>query len=272
MAKRGDVSAPTLERICVAQIAEMLDYAVASRRRQSLHRYLIAAVTTLARPEAICDMNVEPARQQWDVDGRRFNLNPAGRKQTAKYRPIVPVGDLLDLWLRHADDWLVHYYGRPVLSVHNAWNTMLGKLGMPARWEPKLLRHSMATHLPARGVDPWELEGQLGHKKLDVTETYAVFAPDYLGTVQQGTAEIVADLFTSVPQALHPKCTQNDAGIHLINHKKKDRQVIGSPSLSDWSGREDSNLRPLRPEHSFEGLSPQISYSFTISFDGTDEE
>ena len=48
--------------------------------------------------------------------------------------------------------------------------------------------------------------------------------------------------------------------------------MIGSPSLSDWSGREDSNLRPLRPEHSFEGLSPQISYSFTISFDGTDEE
>ena len=78
VAKRGDVSAPTLERISVAQIAEMLDYAVASRRRQSLHRYLIAAVTTLARPEAICDMNVDPARQQWDVDGRRFNLNPTG--------------------------------------------------------------------------------------------------------------------------------------------------------------------------------------------------
>ena len=33
----------------------MMDYAVASRRRQSLHRYLIAAVTTLARPEAICE-------------------------------------------------------------------------------------------------------------------------------------------------------------------------------------------------------------------------
>ena len=108
----------------------------------------------------------------------------------------------------------------------------------------------MATHLRARGVDPWELEGQLGHKKLDVTETYAVFAPDCLGTVQQGIADAVADPFTSVPQALHPKCTQNDAGIHLINHKKKDRQVIGSPSLFDWSGREDSNLRPLRPEHS----------------------
>ena len=149
---------------------------------------------------------------------------------------------------------------------------MLGKLGMPARWEPKLLRHSMATHLRARGVDPWELEGQLGHKKLDVTETYAVFAPDYLGTVQQGIADIVADLFTCVPRALHPKCTQNGAEIHLINHKKKDRQGVGSRSLSKWSGREDSNLRPLRPEHSFEGLSPQISYSFTISFGGTDEE
>ena len=92
VAKRGDVSAPTLERISVAQIAEMLDYAVASRRCQSLHRYLIAAVTTLARPEAICDMNLDPSRQQWDVEGRRFNLNPAGRRQTAKYRPTCPVG------------------------------------------------------------------------------------------------------------------------------------------------------------------------------------
>lgn len=41
---------------------------------------------------------------------------------------------------------------------------------------------AMATHLCAHGVDPWELEGQLGQKKLDVTETYPVFAPDYSGT------------------------------------------------------------------------------------------
>ena len=62
-------------------------------------------------------------------------------------------------------------------------------------------------HLRARGVDPWELEGQLGHKKLYVTKIYAVFAPDYLDTVQQGIADVVADLFISVPSALHPKCT-----------------------------------------------------------------
>ena len=45
-------------------------------------------------------------------------------------------------------------------------------------------RPAMATYLRVRGVDPWEPERQLGHKKLDVTETYAVFAPDYLGMVQ----------------------------------------------------------------------------------------
>ena len=127
----------------------------------------------------------------------------------------------------------------------------LGKLGMPARWEPKLLRHSMATHLRARGVDPWELEGQLGHKKLDVTETYAVFAPDYLGTVQQGGRTwlpICSHLFRRLG-------TQNGTEVFLLNHKKKDCQGVGIPSLFDWSGREDSNLRPLRPEQSHSGTT-----------------
>ena len=92
-----------------------------------------------------------------------------------------------------------------------------------------------AVHLRARGVDPWELEGQLGHKKLDVTEIYAVFAPDYLDTVQQGIADVVADLFISVPSAWHPKCTQTarsrPGGLKAADSRSRRlrRQPISTP-------------------------------------------
>jgi hypothetical protein len=40
---------------------------------------MIAAICTLARPDAIFDMNVSVERAQWMQNERRFALNQAGR-------------------------------------------------------------------------------------------------------------------------------------------------------------------------------------------------
>jgi integrase len=220
----------------------MLDYTLRGagkygghpQRLAPLRRYLIAAITTLARPDAILDMSVDPDRAQWLRDDRLFALNPAGRIQTKKYRPVVPVGDLLGEWLEATTDRFVCFEheredndGKPYIeqvgvnSIRSGWDSMRLHLKLPARWGPKLLRHSMATLLRNRRVDPWELKGQMGHKIPGSTEIYATYDPDYLGTVQAGIADIVSDLSKPAGAALHPKRTQRSTNVVDLEQKRR---------------------------------------------------
>jgi integrase len=171
-------------------------------------------------------MSIEPKWAQWDRDAKTFDLNPAGRKQTRKFRATVPVVDLLNRWLvdLEASDcpWFIRHNGQPIRSVHTAWNRMCDQLDLPREWNAKIIRHSMAAELRKRRVDAWELEGFMGHRKPSETETYAAYDPAYLGTVGAGICDIVSDLCASVPKALHPRYTQNSGKIAAIFPKKKE--------------------------------------------------
>ena len=213
---RPEVSATRTDRITVTQMAEMLDYtcrgagnyAGHAARLLPLRRYFIAAICTLARPDAIMDMSVRPERRQWLREDRRFALNPVGRIQTKKHRPVIVVNDLLEEWLCATQDWFIcrekivvnAETGEEVViqtgvtSIRSAWETMRETLKLPQTWGPKLLRHSMATELRRRGVDPWELAGQLGHRVLKTSELYAAYDPNYLSSVQAGIGDVVEDL------------------------------------------------------------------------------
>jgi phage protein U len=217
-------------------LGEMLDYSLRgagkltnhANRLMPLRRYLIAAIATLARPDAIIDMSVAVERGQWIRDDRRFALNPRGRLQTRKHRPLVPVGPNLEAWLAATEEWFVVHEReievageteieqRRVASIRSAWDTMRVTLKLPAGWGPKLLRHSMATELRKRRVDPWELSGQLGHRVLATSETYAAFAPDYLGTVQAGITDVFSELERLAGQAVHPSFTRAAANVAAL--------------------------------------------------------
>jgi hypothetical protein len=223
---RAAVTPVRTYRLTLSNLGEMLDYTMIGSSRYAGHgalllplrRYLIGAICTLARPDAVLDMSTAAERGQWMKDDRRFNLNPSGRTQTKKHRPIVPVNDLLHAWLCATDEWLVcKERGRfdgdeqierleqiGVKAVRSGWDSMRAHLGIPKGWGPKLIRHSMASELRKRRVDPWELAGQLGHRVLKTSEIYAIFDPDYLGTVQLAIADIVSDLEKSCGAALQP--------------------------------------------------------------------
>ncbi|MBV1691820.1 hypothetical protein KRR38_30120 [Novosphingobium sp. G106] len=93
---RNQVTPGRTYRLSVNAIGELLDYSVRGARNYAGHadrllpfrRYLSAAICTLARPDAIYDMNVDRNREQWMQNERMFALNPAGRIQTKKFRPI----------------------------------------------------------------------------------------------------------------------------------------------------------------------------------------
>lgn len=71
------------------------NYAGHVERLMPLRRYLIGAICTIARPDAIFDISVHRDRGQWMQNERLLALNPEGRLQTKKVRPVVPVVELL---------------------------------------------------------------------------------------------------------------------------------------------------------------------------------
>ncbi|MFZ2979752.1 MAG: hypothetical protein WA085_01855, partial [Sphingobium sp.] len=195
-----------------------------SDRLSPLRRYLIAAISTMARPDAILDMSVATARAQWCPEEGVFNLNPAGRLQTRKRRPFLPVPPMLTNWLEATDGKFVcrelmrfepdgsHWIEQlPVASVKSGWETMAKELGIPSGWGPKLIRHSVATILTARRIDLIKLEIALGHRVLKKTTCkYAVFDRGYLVTIGQGVAELWLDLEQLCKYPLHANLTQVD--------------------------------------------------------------
>jgi integrase len=204
-------------RIGVPELAEMLQYAAdAEKPRASLHAFLIGTLCTIARPSSVVDISVQPAREQWWPGSSTIDLNPAGRRQTKKFRAMLPVLPLLDEWLRaaHADwlavedglkpsrGWLVHYYGRGVQDVDRAWDTMLRALDYPTgrEWRSYVLRHSLATLCRNRGAERWDLEGFMGHRSPSQTEVYAM--GDF-PSVQKALQGIIDEIDKRTPGVLH---------------------------------------------------------------------
>ena len=141
--------------------------------------YLALAYCTLARPEAILGIH----RSFADLDRRLLAQNPPGRRQTKKHRPVVPICDFLLPCVKYADDGpLVQWRGKEIASFKTAWRKMRTTAKLPASTVPKVIRHTMATHLRAENVPEAEIQGFLGHKAYSgKTEVYARYRPDYLG-------------------------------------------------------------------------------------------
>ncbi|MEK9211567.1 hypothetical protein [Sphingomonas sp. 2378] len=217
-------------RLSLDQIAEMLDYTAEGdpelspahpARLMPLRRYLIGAICTLARPDALYDISVRPDRQQWHRDAGVLDLNPAGRIQTRKNRPALPVTSLLANWLEATDDRLVCHESvveededrwvvqRPVADVKKAWSVMARRFGVPIGFGPKLMRHSMATLIAQRGVSQQEIPLALGHVVLPPsTRRYVIFSPAYLSETRQGLEDIASELARKMATPLHAKTTQ----------------------------------------------------------------
>lgn len=236
---RDQVTAPRTYRLSLEMIGEMLDYSFRGDSKYAGHgdrllplrRYLVAAICTLARPDAIFDLSVDPKRGQWIRDDGLLHLNPAGRVQTKKVRPTLPVVPVLASWLETTDEWFVCrevtrfdpkqkidvIEQHSVSGIRTAWDGVCERFKIPDGWGPKLIRHSMATILANRGVDLIQLEMALGHRVLGKTSSrYAIFGPDYLASVRQGIEDVLADLAKGAGQALHAKLTQKSENVIVL--------------------------------------------------------
>ena len=138
-------------------------------------------------------------------------------------------------------------------QVKTAFEAMLDHLELPRDGETgmKLIRRSVA-HLARKrlGKRDW-VEGQimLGHRKLSTSDIYAPFDAGYLSEALRVTEEIIDAIEALCPGAFGPTFCPRGTSDHEVSPESEPLDLFRSLGFA-WSGREDSNLRPLPPEDS----------------------
>ena len=161
----------------ILEMPEMKQFLIKAQERPHIFKYCMIALNTLARPSAILELCPE----QVDLKKLRINLNPKGRRQTNKYRPIVPITDTLLPFVSDKNvPAFILWKGNPIKSIKKTFATTVKEAGLSRDITPYSLRHTMATELRTRGVRSWELEAILGHRRPTTTERYARYTAEYL--------------------------------------------------------------------------------------------
>jgi len=179
----------------VLTVAEMAALFVAADF-DHLYTYLMLAVGTAARPNALLRLTVD------QIDGARrlIRLQPPGVRQTKKRNPTLPICDTLLPMLRELPPGpVVSYFGRHVRDIGRAFNRARDRAGLGKDVSPYTIRHTMATELRLRGVPVWEVAGWLGHSSgYKTTERYAKVSPEALAGALRATDAYFADLAAAV--------------------------------------------------------------------------
>jgi integrase len=209
------------------QLARFLD-SLRDDQAQHVFRYCLIALNTMARPGAILEL----AEPQIDFARGLVTLNPEGRAQNKKRRPIVRLTETLKPWLAswHDDDLgpYVRFRGEAVASVKKTFQRRGHRLGFP-QLSPYTLRHKMATELAARGVPGETLGRQLGHRSPDLrtTERYIKFDPRHLAEAKHAIEDYLTDLNRLTDREL----IRPDTSKILLTH------------VSEDDGRDDRNTQ-----------------------------
>jgi hypothetical protein len=193
-------------RADIATLASMFRYALASPRRASLLAFLRFGVISWARPDAIMDASAEPRRGQWHSAACAFALNPAGRRQTRKYRATVPIPECVSWWLDEARGPLV-----PRGLSKATWRQMESALGLPVEGQSgmRLIRRSIATLSRKQlGEEHW-VQGRimLGRVQPTTSDIYAVSDPAHLGRALAVTTALITGIETLSPGAFYRSFT-----------------------------------------------------------------
>jgi integrase len=191
-------------RLSIDEMARLID--AIPQRTPHVRMFVLLMLNTLSRPEAIFELH----HSQIDFyDGLIF-LNPDGREQTKKYRPVVPMTETIKPWLKEVPEGhhCVEWAGRAIKTIDPTWWRIRDAANLDNQVVIYTLRHTMATVLRRAGVPMDEIGGFLGHTQQDhrTTEIYAPFAPEYLQRARSAIDAYMEDLQKRCASpVLHPQ-------------------------------------------------------------------
>lgn len=196
-------------------------------------RYVMIALNTAARNEAIFDLRVA---EQVDFEFGTIDLNPGGRRQTKKRRPVLRLTPNLAAWLKHWED------DRPIKGYQDIVEKRLNKIGKqpeitddasnvirPAFGMPEMtcytIRHFIATHMRRTSftVSREQRSKWLGHTVKEgskTTDWYEKFDPDYLEGPMRATEEIIRKLQKHTRRKLFAPATRSQGKVRVIEGGK----------------------------------------------------
>jgi integrase len=159
-----------------------------ARRTPHLARFILLGIHTGSRSRALLTM-----RWSWIDFANRIALRRSPDEiETKKRTPPVKLGRRI---LGHLRRWrrlepkgtlIVHYEGAPIGSLRRSFANACKRAGLGADVTPHILRHSRATWLMQRGVDPWQAAGHLGMSVAILQTVYGKHHPDF----QSDAAEV----------------------------------------------------------------------------------
>ncbi len=219
--------------------------------RQHWWRFLVLAIGTASREAALRELTWD----QVDLKLGRIYLNPAGRRQTKKRRPTVPIsptlGRELDSWTRDGTH-VITYYGK-ALSTREFFDRLAEIAGVTGG--PNVIRHTVRTFLAEAGVPDAEADVFMGHKAEGSAtgKRYIHRRPEYLRGVIEGIEALFRALGEFVEQPfkglewtdqpppddpfsglLRAKCvpTQHTHLCNLLNLERETRLELATPTLA----------------------------------------
>ena len=212
----------------VATIDELATFWDADKSPQ-MQMFFVLLLATGARPSSILQLS----RFQCDLRNGFIDLNPPGRAQTAKRRPIVPMCDVARAWIEAAKGGpLVHYYGRPIKYPNKAWRELRRSVGLPEEFTPGAMRHTLASELRRKGVPPAQIAGLLGHSMPNwrTTERYAKYDPRFMVETTEAINRFFDDIAQRTETGLDP---QRVSGVPMAR-----REVPNPLKMVDAAGIE----------------------------------
>lgn len=142
--------------------------------------YALLGLFTMARPSAILELTWDRV----DFERKQIDLNPRGRRQTKKRRPVVALNDealeaLQAAYKARQSEYVVERGAKRVGNIKKAFQAASERSGI--RVTPYTLRHTGAVWAAEAGAPMDELAQFMGHDDSATTSThYARYSPGHL--------------------------------------------------------------------------------------------
>lgn len=189
-------------------------------RQENLFRFVMLALNTWARPEAILDLRTDK-QVRWNFG--LIDLNPPGRRQTKKYRPKIRLTENLRDWLRHWDQSApMTWDDQPIATMKRTFKRHAVGCGFP-QFTQYTIRHFMATSV-RRAKPPVSKEQRdvwLGHDDGRTARWYEHHDPDFLEDARRATDGIIEELQRYTTRPLSTRKLRAKSSIRLVHSKTK---------------------------------------------------
>jgi integrase len=156
---------------------------------------LIAEVfllNTAARIGAILDCQA----LQIDLRSGLLHLNPPGRVQTTKWRPVLPLTETLRPWAEKLPPgYIVNQDGERVLKIDTAFAASCRRANLGGKENTYSLRHAIGRFMRSRRVPDEQIALWLGHiqppENIETTLIYSPYDPNYLVDAKRAVEDFV---------------------------------------------------------------------------------